>query len=179
MLNFFVSHDHPHTIHLHLLLSGQINCPSKSKQMLNLWIKWLDFVLNQAENPPEDSLTLKIVSRVSSSIIWAFKSCHSLPPCSSPSIYLLVRHSSLPRSEGSKLWQNKVLACSSSHTIWQCLDTSYLTLSLEFVFQVCRITCPSREGKVSVRRANLIEIDPFISYQTRTKQVDGAGKLTM
>lgn len=55
------------------------------------------------------------------------------------------------------------------HTIWHCLDTTYLMLGPEFVFQVRRITYPSREGKVSVRTGNLIEMDPFISYQTRTK----------
>lgn len=76
---------------------------------------------------------------------------------------IILRH-----SEGNRLWW-KGLACFSSHTIWHCLDTTYLMLGLEFVFQVPGITHPSRDGKVSLRTENLIEIDPLISYQTRTK----------
>lgn len=106
-----------------------------------------------------------------------FVACHttSLPPfplCRRACYYqikeVMPQNIILRHSEGNRLWW-KGLACFSSHTIWHCLDTTYLMLGLEFVFQVPGITHPSRDGKVSLRTENLIEIDPLISYQTRTK----------
>lgn len=54
------------------------------------------------------------------------------------------------------------------------LDTCPM-LGLEMFFQVPGITYRATAGKVSLRTGNLIELDPLILYQTRTKPGLGGG----